>query len=165
MDTPFAVFVIAEKDGLIAAVTRDDGQFALPGGTVEQNESPYDAVCRESIEEGWSIQIDQIHFHEDYVDNRLIWWYKGKNPVKLTHFLESNRLQTGFVSKETIYNSGFKNDEAMLIYEQKKICEKDYLEYFTTTQPSSPTMINFVDTLSKEERDYWLLLADTYYGI
>jgi 8-oxo-dGTP pyrophosphatase MutT (NUDIX family) len=119
MDMPFAVFVIAEKDGLIAAVTRDDGQFALPGGTVEQNESPYDAVCRESIEEGWSVEIDKNHIYQDFVDNKLIWWYVGKNPVKLVDFFEKGILETDFVSKDTIRNSGFCNDKAMEIYEQE----------------------------------------------
>lgn len=119
MDTPFAVFVISEKDGLIAAVTRDNGKYALPGGTVEQNESPYDAVCRECMEEGWSIEIDKDHFHKDYVDNRLIWWYKGKNPVKLEDFIESHWLEANFVCKDTIRNSGFCNDKAMEIYEQE----------------------------------------------
>jgi 8-oxo-dGTP pyrophosphatase MutT (NUDIX family) len=54
---PSAYALVADGDGCIAIVRAPDGMF-LPGGGVEEGESPEDGLAREAREEcGWAIRI------------------------------------------------------------------------------------------------------------
>lgn len=114
--TPFAVFVLAyTNNNLVAATTRakdknEEGRIGLPGGKVDQNENPVDAAYRESYEEGWNIEnINPTPIHKDYINGKLIWWYMGYNPTKLSNYKEINRIKPIEVTKEQIANSGYGN--------------------------------------------------------
>ena len=113
---PFAVFILAPFKNGYAATTRpvdrgEGGQIGLPGGKVELNENPIDAAKRESMEEGWSIDIvDKTPFHTQLVDGNVVWWYRGVNPKMLNSFKEFGRIFPVVASRDEIISSGFGNE-------------------------------------------------------
>lgn len=113
---PFAVFILAPFGQGYAATTRpadrgESGQIGLPGGKVEPNEDPIIAAKRESMEEGWSIDIlDTTPFHKQQVDGNTVWWYRGANPKMLKSFKELGRISPIVASREEIISSGFGNE-------------------------------------------------------
>lgn len=115
LDEPFAVFVVSlTKTNMIAATTRafdksEGGKIGLPGGKIDMGENPKQAAYRESKEEGWDIEIGE-KIHEDYIDGKLIFWYKGMNPKKLINFKEKNRIKPIEVTIEDISSSGYGNE-------------------------------------------------------
>ncbi len=113
---PYAVFVIALKDGLIAATTRPYDKISkigLPGGKVDFGESPIEAVNRECQEEGWNIVIKEglLPFHYQYVDGRMINWYLSINePILLDEYKEkSTGIIPVLVEIEELAKSGYGN--------------------------------------------------------
>jgi 8-oxo-dGTP pyrophosphatase MutT (NUDIX family) len=113
---PFAVFLVAISDNLIAATTRDTrdttGKIGLPGGKVDIGENPIDALFRECYEEGFYIPSNSIPYliHEDIIDNNLIHWYKIDTiPNLLTNFKEKGRITPFFTTIDSIANSGYGN--------------------------------------------------------
>src|SRR5687767_13683124 len=57
VDRPSAYALVANGDGRVAIVRAPDGVF-LPGGGIDEGESPEDALAREAREEcGWSIRL------------------------------------------------------------------------------------------------------------
>lgn len=113
---PFAVFVLAPFQKGYAATTRpsdrgEANQIGLPGGKVEKNEDPLSAAKRESMEEGWLIDIlDTNPFHQQLVDGNMVWWYRGTNPKMLKNFKELGRISPIIASREQIIASGFGNE-------------------------------------------------------
>ncbi len=65
---------------MIAGCTRENGTIGLPGGKVEDGENPFDAVIRESREEGWKLNIygerESAILKKEKVDGFLIWWIR-----------------------------------------------------------------------------------------
>lgn len=115
-NTPFAVFVLAEVEpGLYAATTRaadrgELGRIGLPGGKVDPGESPEDAAIRESAEEGFKVQGPLTLIHEDFVDGKLIWWYRALSAKKLKSFKEQGRIKPILVPLKDIAESGYGNE-------------------------------------------------------
>jgi 8-oxo-dGTP pyrophosphatase MutT (NUDIX family) len=121
MNRPFAVFVVAhawDDDAVfVAATTRDGGdtgRIGLPGGKVDEGESPVDAAVREAAEEGWDIEIpaDAMPVHEALVDGRLVWWFAASaKPAKRLSWKEQSRgIIPVWTFLDTVAESGFGND-------------------------------------------------------
>lgn len=75
---PYAVFAVAKIEYLpfVAAVTRPEGGYGLPGGKVEDWETPVEALEREALEEGWSLYLDDAKpIHEAMVDGKMVHWF------------------------------------------------------------------------------------------
>lgn len=109
-DIAFAVFAVVEVDGGLAATTRPkEGGIGLPGGKVDPGETEEDALYREAEEEGWKLFGQPIFIHEDYINEKLIRWYKVPSAEKLEKYKESHRLVPIVASKEEIANSGYGN--------------------------------------------------------
>ena len=111
----FAVFVVANISfgrKYFAATTRDDGRIGLPGGKVDAGETPVQAAIRESREEGWDIVVhNTTPIHQDIIDGKLVQWFAGELPRKLSDYKEKDRgIKAIAVSRDTIANSGFGNE-------------------------------------------------------
>lgn len=83
----------------------------LKCGKVDPNENPLNAAYRESYEEGWNVEnINPTPIHKDHINGKLIWWFMGNNPQKLSNYKEINRIKPIIVSKKQIANSGYGNE-------------------------------------------------------
>lgn len=116
-ENPFAVFVVAKLGtDMVAGTTRaadrnESGRIGLPGGKIDAGEDPVTAAIRESEEEGWKVEIvNKTPIHQDIVDGRVVWWYEGINPVKLTDYKEKNRITPIPCRIEDILKSGYGNE-------------------------------------------------------
>ena len=121
MRRPFAVFVVAIKMKLIAAVTKPHDvhvPIGLHGGKLNCGETAVDVLRRECEEEGWDIQINKNSkpFHVQQVDTgvnigtKLVHWYLAVNTIIRTEYVESNRgILPFFATYDTILNSGYGN--------------------------------------------------------
>jgi 8-oxo-dGTP pyrophosphatase MutT (NUDIX family) len=115
--TPFAVFAVAPTgDGLIAATTRahdrgEAGRIGLPGGKVDQGETPIEAVIRESAEEGWTLHhVYPEPIHTAVVDGHMVWWFAAATATKLSTYKEVGRITPLTATLEQLANSGYGND-------------------------------------------------------
>ena len=115
-DSPYAVFLMARSAlGGIACTTRpgDKGRIGLPGGKVNADEKPTDALLRECLEEGWS-PPDAAHFvplHMGFVEGKMVWWYclpQGKL-LPRADFKEKGRVEPVSASLWAIARSGYGN--------------------------------------------------------
>lgn len=81
VEKPYAVFVLsrlAQSPCFYAGTRRADGSKGLPGGKVDEGESPEDAALRESREEGWEVALlSRKPIHRQEVNGRMIWWFAG----------------------------------------------------------------------------------------
>jgi hypothetical protein len=99
-----------------AATTRptDCGEFGkigLPGGKVDPGEDPVSAAEREALEEGWSLEInDDVPFYKQFVDGKMVWWYRGFNARKIISYKEKGRIEPIVVTKDQVINSGYGNE-------------------------------------------------------
>lgn len=107
---PFASFVIAPVgEGLFAATTRPDdpSSVALPGGKIDEGETPYDAALREAYEEGWKVfGLENKPFHVQNRNGKLIYWFRAKGAIQLEKFKEMHRLKTVQVPKDVFQTFG-----------------------------------------------------------
>jgi len=108
----FAVFVVVRVGAGFAATTRTDGRIGLPGGKVDPNELPLEAVKREAYEEGWKLDsIDPEPRHRAYVEGKEVWWYVGNGGTALTEYKEKYRgIKPIVVSLEDLIASGYGNE-------------------------------------------------------
>jgi 8-oxo-dGTP pyrophosphatase MutT (NUDIX family) len=125
-NAPFAVFAIIkfnDTPNSYAGTTRpadrgESGRIGLPGGKVDDGETPQEALQRECNEEGWLIKdindIGHTPFHTAYVEGKLVHWYtvnvKNNNVTKLTDYKENGRIVPILVTREQILQSGFGNN-------------------------------------------------------
>ena len=91
-----AAFAVVFIDGKICATTREDGTIGLPGGKLDDWESPIDAAYRESREEGWDIpDSDATVFLKMVYDDRLVTWIlmvpREGQAVQLEDYKEKHR--------------------------------------------------------------------------
>lgn len=121
---PFAVFAIIkfnDTPNSYAGTTRpadrgESGRIGLPGGKVDDGETPQEALRRECNEEGWFIDdindIEHTPFHTAYVEGKLVHWYtvNDNNIKKLTDYKEKRRIKPIIVTREQILQSGFGNN-------------------------------------------------------
>jgi len=113
---PFAVFVLVSFEIGYAATTRakdtgEEGRIGLPGGKVDENESPIQGAYREAKEEGWEVfDISPNPIQKKLVEGKMIWWYSAKYARMLTNYKEKGRISPVIASKEQIKNSGYGNE-------------------------------------------------------
>lgn len=112
--TVFASFAVVRfEDGQFAAVQRNDGKIAFPGGKVEEGERAVDAAIREAHEEGWDVEaIDSEPFFQKNVDGKLIVWFRAKNAKQIS---STDKSQPIVVKKEQL--ASFNNEEAIYTLE------------------------------------------------
>jgi 8-oxo-dGTP pyrophosphatase MutT (NUDIX family) len=82
---PAAVAVVAREDGAVLLIRRtDNGNWALPGGAIEMNESVADAAIRETREET-GIQVEVTGLLGIYTD-----------PGHVIHFTSNDEVRREF---------------------------------------------------------------------
>jgi 8-oxo-dGTP pyrophosphatase MutT (NUDIX family) len=82
---PAAVAVVAREDGAVLLIRRtDNGNWALPGGAIEMNESVADAATRETFEET-GIQVEITGLLGVYSD-----------PGHVIHFTSNDEVRREF---------------------------------------------------------------------
>jgi 8-oxo-dGTP pyrophosphatase MutT (NUDIX family) len=82
---PAAVAVVAREDGAVLLIRRtDNGNWALPGGAIEMNESVADAAIRETFEET-GIQVEITGLLGVY-----------SNPCHIIHFTSNDEVRREF---------------------------------------------------------------------
>lgn len=119
---PFAVVAIARTaEGKIAVTSRpnEPGRIGLPGGKLDKGETPYQAVLRECVEEGWLIDLPEASnpIYAAMVDGHLLWWYLSSSiAIPLDDFKEKGRQDILAVSYDEIARAGYGN-EWMLNYD------------------------------------------------
>lgn len=79
---PAAVALVAREDGAVLLMRRtDNGNWALPGGAVEMNESVADAAIRETLEET-GIQVEVTGLLGVYSDPRHVIHFTSNDEVR-----------------------------------------------------------------------------------
>lgn len=79
---PAAVAVVAREDGAVLLIRRtDNGNWALPGGAIEMNESVADTAIRETFEET-GIQVEITGLLGVYSDPRHIIHFTSNDEVR-----------------------------------------------------------------------------------
>ena len=79
---PAAVAVVAREDGAVLLIRRtDNGNWALPGGAIEMNESVADAAIRETFEET-GIQVEVTGLLGIYTDPRHVIHFTSNDEVR-----------------------------------------------------------------------------------
>lgn len=79
---PAAVALVARDDGAVLLIRRsDNGNWALPGGAVEMNESVADAAIRETLEET-GIQVEVTGLLGVYSDPRHVIHFTSNDEVR-----------------------------------------------------------------------------------
>ena len=79
---PAAVAVVAREDGAVLLIRRtDNGNWALPGGAVEMNESVADAAVRETFEET-GIRVEVTGLLGIYSDPRHVIHFTSNDEVR-----------------------------------------------------------------------------------
>ncbi len=79
---PAAVAVVAREDGAVLLIRRtDNGNWALPGGAIEMNESIADAAIRETFEET-GIQVEVTGLLGVYSDPRHVIHFTSNDEVR-----------------------------------------------------------------------------------
>ncbi|HEY7279516.1 MAG TPA: NUDIX domain-containing protein [Trebonia sp.] len=79
---PAAVAVVAREDGAVLLIRRtDNGNWALPGGAIEMNESVADAAVRETFEETGT-RVEVTGLLGVYSDPRHVIHYTSNDEVR-----------------------------------------------------------------------------------
>lgn len=118
---PFAAFVLSKtENGLYAATTRPydkETPIGLPGGKVEEGETPMEAALRESEEEGWKmIGINPNPILKKTNHHGIIFWFTAEKAIKLDDYKEKQEGIVNIeVSLEEIARSGNGNEFIMNI--------------------------------------------------
>ena len=112
--THLVVGALLDEDKILIGQRKDSDLWELPGGKIEENESPYDAIRREWKEE---LDIDVMVYYsiperkmDDYtVYPHLLKYESGKpklndhKKVKFITLNEINKYDLTSVSKKTLY--------------------------------------------------------------
>lgn len=112
--TDLVVGALLDEDKILIGQRKDSDLWELPGGKIEENESPYDAIRREWKEE---LDIDVMVYYsiperkmDDYtVYPHLLKYESGKpklndhKKVKFITLNEINKHDLTSVSKKTLY--------------------------------------------------------------
>lgn len=95
-----------------AADKNETVKIGLPGGKVDGNETPIEALKRESEEEGWLITSEvRGPIYERFLGGgKLIWWFETKDLVKLEDYKEKGRISNIEVTMEALAESGYGNE-------------------------------------------------------
>lgn len=123
MNKKSVCIILVNEDGLYLAVSRkhDHSDFGLPGGKVEENETSYDAIIRETKEEtGLDIENIKIVYVADYQNYEAICYtanHKGK--IEYDKSVETGVVK--WVTKDILFQGSFGdyNKEAFEIYEKE----------------------------------------------
>lgn len=79
---PAAVAIVAREDGAVLLIRRtDNGNWALPGGAIEMNESVADAAIRETFEET-GIKVEVTGLLGVYSDPRHVIHFTSNDEVR-----------------------------------------------------------------------------------
>lgn len=109
----FASFVVAWIDDKLCGTTREDGTYGLPGGKLEDGESPQDAAIRESREEGWEVElICNEEISTQVVDGKQVQWFAARVLRPLENYKESKRgIRPILLTRQEVIESGMGNDK------------------------------------------------------
>ena len=118
-----AVFIIIQtEDDKILCVTRPkekakfEGDFGLPGGLVEDEETLLDAIWREAFEEGIDVlSINPSFIQAIYYEERdlKVFWFIGKGKFTKGDYPEKERISLVYKTKEEVAASTSGNASAM----------------------------------------------------
>lgn len=118
-----AVFiVIKNEDDKILCVTRPiekaqyEGDFGLPGGSVEEGETLLEALWRETSEEGIDVTFINPSFVQSiyYEDKDLqVYWFVGKGKFTEGNFKERTRISQVYKTIEEAATSTRGNASVM----------------------------------------------------
>jgi hypothetical protein len=68
-------------------------------------------------DDGWKFEkIDEDPFYERMVDGKLIGWFVGYNPTKLSEFKEKGRIFPIYSTNDELIKNGYGNDDAVRQY-------------------------------------------------
>lgn len=111
-----SVFVIVLENNKIGATTRPpekverQGLYGLIGGKVEKGETPYQAVKRESKEEGWDIEkILPNPVFKTTRGKKLVWYYLGFGATPRKKYKEKGRVDPVWIDINDIPNKTDRN--------------------------------------------------------
>ena len=108
MNQIFAVFGVYFNGKQFAVTTRPSGGIGFPGGKVDNGEMAFNAMIRESGEEGFLVtSADSNPYYTAIVDGKLVAWYKIFSCEVLNDYKEKYRGITPiFVSQDKITSFG-----------------------------------------------------------
>lgn len=102
-----------------AVVTRPGSdKIGLPGGKVEQGETPANAALREALEEGWMVEGLGQCFHVAQVDGYEVHWFEAEMASPMVDFKEKGRVEPTSATTHEVEESGMGNLQAMAAYEK-----------------------------------------------
>jgi hypothetical protein len=110
MEVSAAFAVVVLPNGRIAGTTRPGGGFGLPGGKVEQGESPVQAAVREAEEEGWDVGGKAHVVHDQLVDGKLVIWISFDRAERRAEWKERGRVEPVELTLAELEASGMGND-------------------------------------------------------
>jgi hypothetical protein len=114
-----AAFIMCRYEDGWAGTTRPDGGVGgvgLPGGKVDAGETPYDAACREAIEEGWlPLEVGKEPFYSTVCSggDLLVHWFSAKHMLPLVSYKEQGRIMAVKISTKQLRDSSMNNDIAL----------------------------------------------------
>jgi 8-oxo-dGTP pyrophosphatase MutT (NUDIX family) len=115
---PAAVALVAREDGAVLLIRRtDNGNWALPGGAIEMNESVAEAAIRETFEET-GIQIEVTGLLGVYSD-----------PQHVIHFTSNDEIRREFSVVLTAWPVGGELDTSSESSEVRWVAPADLAGY------------------------------------